>query len=357
MRISLALLLTISLAACGDDDDDDDVVVPDAALGFDAASIPDAAPIGPDGGPMLPETLPDPLPNGPLDLTVVTFNTGLIQAVKGAAERLPLIVTALRNTNADVLCLQEVYNEYESPYGMAEALAAEYPYSYWDPVGETAFKNGLLILSKYPLYRGRTLYFVANNTPPFPDRAAIAAWVVHTDWAVPVICTHLQAGLAGTEDPAIRLAEVGEIDAWAQAEGYLTVRSLLLGDFNAGPDPDPTDFECDDPATTPAVELCEAADLVAYNAVLADGWTDPFPADSPCTSCRAQYIALELIKGLFADEPDQRIDHCFYRNLGVDTVFNGGDVVLDEVQSIPYMSETLLTLSDHYGVECIFGIE
>jgi endonuclease/exonuclease/phosphatase family metal-dependent hydrolase len=348
-------MVAVVWAGCGGDDDDDGVSF-DAAPPPDSTGADDAAPPDGNGAPVLPETLPDPLPNGPLDLTIVTFNTGLIQAVKGADLRLPEIVSAIkaRAAGVDVMCIQELYNEYESPEGMAEALKAEFPYAYWNPVGETVFKNGLLLLSKHPLYRGRVLYFENNNTPPFPDRALIAAMVVSDDWNLPVLCTHLQAGLAGTEDPAIRLAEVGEIDDFADAEGYLDGAALLLGDFNAGPDPDTTDFECDDPDTKGEVELCEPADLVAYQAVLDDGWTDPFPADAPCTSCRAQYIALELIAGLFADEPDQRIDHCWFRNLDP-AVFIGGGVVFDEVQSIPFMDETLLTLSDHYGVECSFG--
>jgi hypothetical protein len=144
-----------------------------------------------------------------------------------------------------------------------------------------------------------------------------------------------------------------EIHDFATAQGYLDGPALLIGDFNAGPDPDTTDFECDDLDTPAEVELCEPADMEAYNEVLKD-WMDPFPLDAFCSSCREDYLALELLAGLFADEPDQRIDHCFYRDLAPSGFVEGG-LVLDEEQFIPLGEETLKTLSDHSGVRCVFG--
>jgi exonuclease III len=313
-----------------------------------------------DGGTaMIPEDLPDPLPSGAVALKVATFNAGLIAVVKGPEERLALQIPALKALDADVICMQEIFTQYTNGPTMAAALADTYPYSYWTWTGQYVQRNGLLIVSKHPLYRGRELYYTMGNAGPTVDRMVIGATVVDSadQWHANVLCTHMHAGLKSADLP-IKLAEATELNAWAATEGYTTGPTFLLGDFNAGPVPPSSldSCECDmngdtDPQTcTP----CDAADLATWNK-LREVFTDPFPeAADFFTSGREQFLQLAVVPGLFPDEPTQRIDHCMYRDLGT-AEFLTGDTVLDEPQTIVVNGETLEYLSDHYGVMCEFG--
>ena len=177
MRTLSLMTALVLVVACGGDDAAIDARPPaDTAIPADAFIPP-----GPDGGTsLIPEDLPSPLPTGAADLTVVTYNAGLIAVVMGAAERLPLIQTAVKALPADVVCMQEIYTGFTKPHLFAAAMADTFPYSYWTWTGVAASGNGLMILSKHPLYRGREIQF-AQGTTTTVDRMAIGATVVDSD--------------------------------------------------------------------------------------------------------------------------------------------------------------------------------
>jgi len=331
----------------------------DARPGIDAN-------LGDAGTASLPEELPDPMPTGDPDLTVVMYNMGIIATVKGPAERLPLIRDGLKGLDVDVICMAECYRgPYTNPEAFAAELADVYPYSYWTETGKFASYNGLLIVSKHPLYRGREVYYSqGNDGPQTVDRMGIGVTVVDKDgeWYANVMCTHQHAGLdpAGeTTNSDIRSSEITELTALGTEEGYYDGPTFMLGDYNSGPGVPPEDCECE---TTPDTcdPICRPPDMTAYGVAISLGWTDPFPTDpSPFwTSGREQYTSLELIPGLYPAEPSQRIDHCFYRNLGT-SVFKDGGIELDDPVDIEVEGldgpETIHYLSDHYPVSCTFG--
>jgi endonuclease/exonuclease/phosphatase family metal-dependent hydrolase len=365
--IPLTLLLAVA-PACGGDDDDGPVA--DAAPNPDTPTPPDAA--GPDAtSVVLPEAPPSTPPTGDPKVTLVTYNTGLIDAniVKAPLERKPLIIAALKQLDADVICLQEVFNQYGGPGEMAAQLADTYPHSFWTFAGQGhPLGNGVLIVSKHPLYRGRELAFQAQSG--IVDRVIIAANVLTADSYFTVMCTHLQAGL-DTGGPgasvSIRQAEINEVFAWAQAEGYLAAgnKTFWLGDFNAGPDPVgqcagmmPPSPDCCDPMA--AMNACTAvADVDSYNLVKTM-FTDANDNTLGCTSCRSRFIPLQVLN-TFNYEPSQRIDHCLYRNIGASVPIEKG-LVMTQDPAIQYSGpgapqggEVLHSLSDHDGVRCKFG--
>lgn len=356
--LSLASLLALVCAACGDDDD---THAHDAAPTADGPQLPDAAP--PPDAPMLdagmaliPETPPDPLPTGDPAVTLITYNIGQIAAVLGADERRPLIIEALKAADADVICLQEVFLGYTSPAEVAAAIADVYPYAFWSWAGTTQNRNGLLIASKHPLYRGRVLDYAVQSSL-FTDYMLIAAHVLTPTSYFPVMCTHLQAGLEQAEIDE-KTAEIDEAIEFAQAQGYLDGPLFWMGDFNAGPDPSGqcvpgADPVCSGACTTETPIPCsEAPDEVNWNRVKVT-FTDPNEGWTDCTTCRDMFIPLQLVP-LYNAEPDQRIDHCFYRNLGT-SQFVSSERIFDEPQMIMSGGKTLETLSDHYGVRCTFS--
>src|SRR5687768_11303946 len=166
---------------------------------------PDAA-AGPDGSASdaghveLPESPPGTPPSGVTPtVNLYTFNTGLINEnlVKAPAERRPLIVEAIKRSDADVICLQEVFTSFGGPEGLWADIKDEFPYATWrwTSPDDTILGPGLLIASRHPLYRARSLAYEAMNEGSIVDRALVAADVLTDAAYFTVMCTHLQAGL------------------------------------------------------------------------------------------------------------------------------------------------------------------
>ncbi len=335
---ALGIGLIFLLGACGDDDDDPPDAATDAVPPIDAAPPIDATP--PDAGTaLIPEVLPDPLPTGDINVTLVTYNAGLIQLLKYGPERLPLLIEAVKGINADVVCMQEVWLEYTSHIEFAAAVVAEFPHSYWSWTGETSFGNGILILSKHPIYRGRELFFQGDGGAV--DRIILGVDVVTPDEYFHFLCTHLEAF-----ESTIQQAEIDKIAQWIVDEGYDGEPTFMLGDFNTGPFTGCAFGTCvDDGAPTPA----------EYFSLL-DTWDDAatgFAAETQCTYCREFADPLQLITPLQSKQ-DDRIDGCMYRDLGA-TYPGDVQVILGDLVSYEAAGETRMTQrSDHRGVECMF---
>ncbi|HUH02234.1 MAG TPA: endonuclease/exonuclease/phosphatase family protein [Kofleriaceae bacterium] len=288
---------------------------------------------------MIPENLPDSLPTGDPSVKLVTANTALSLTIKYAEQREPLIVDALNTLNADVVCVQEVWNHLTGVVGLAAMLEGSWPYIFYSNINTTPWGNGLMILSKHPLYRGRHLRFAMNDSSGVIDRIIIGADVVTSDSHFHFLCTHLEPS-----DVPIRNAEIAEIRSWAEAEGYLAGKTFLLGDFNTGP------------ATGPAgcSPTCKPADVTGYD-LLRQDWTDPNEGWDQCTYCRDIATPMQLL-GVDPDDPDKRIDHCFYRGIGTSTL-QAKAVVLDQSITVthPQDGEVVTNYSDHLAVSCTFG--
>ncbi len=344
MRTSLALGLALAVAAfgCGGDDDDTPAT-PDAATSdpIDAAT-PDAD-LSDAGFQVLPEDLPDPLPQGiggPLKVT--SYNAGLIQLLKFNNERLPLIIEAVKGIDADVVCMQEVWFEFTTQKDFAEAVSETFPHSFWTWTGDTAFGTGLLILSKHPLFRGREQHFPGDGGAV--DRAVISADVVTPDSYFHFVCTHLEAF-----ELSIQNAEIDKIAQYVDDNGYTGEPTFLLGDFNTGPST----------GCFYTAQGCEPDSRIeAYNRLLTT-WTDAadgFAADTECTYCREFADPMQLIPTTNFFE-DVRIDGCLYKDLGA-AVPTAVQIILKDLVTYESGGETRMTqLSDHRGIECNFSVD
>jgi endonuclease/exonuclease/phosphatase family metal-dependent hydrolase len=311
-------------AACGDDAPEDTA---DASTGTDAGSDAGSA------------------PSGPARFDVITFNMALTTTVKGPDERRPGIMEALAAEDADVLCLQEGFEGVASPEQVADELADAYPHAYWSTLpNETALGSGVLLLSKHPLHNTEALRFVAEDLFGFVDRTALVAEVALGGMHLRVACVHLTAGL-GSGGLMRRQAQIAETIDWLDGLPAVDGPTFLLGDFNAGPDP----IGACTPSTDPS---CEPADVASYEQVL-EHFDDPNVDFDECTQCKEQFDSLQTI-AIFSTEPDQRIDHCFVRDLAP-LVHLDSQIVLGDEVALPFEDETLEHLSDHRGVRCNFG--
>lgn len=355
MTKTVALLLvaglTTWLSACGGDGSDavDGPATQDDAgiaqdVGPDSAPAEDAGGDGAAFSPTLPEDLPDPLPSGTPDVTLATFNTGLAATLKGAVQRLPEIVDGIKQLDADVVCLQEVWTTFTSPEAFAAQVATEFPYAFWYERGTTPMGSGLLVLSKHPLYRGRALVYAQQEPGGYFDKAVVGVDVVTDDSYFHFMCTHTAAPTDAT-GPPLRMAQIDEMNAFAATNGYGSGALFALGDFNTGPDP----TQSCTPTTTPA---CNEPDVTSY-AKLLETYTDPNEDWDQCTWCRAIAMPFQLSASFGAD-PDQRIDHCLHQGLTAGH-FKSRSLIFDEVVAIQVGSLTLEHFSDHLGVSCTFG--
>ncbi len=380
MRANLySVMLALLGAACGGGESTIDAR---PSVTYDADPPPvDAA--GPDAGiSTLPESPPEPVPTGDPNATLATFNTALAATIWYAPERKPHIIAKVKALagDVDVLCLQEVWDSYaedriSGPRELAGLLAPEWPYAFWDYTQTYPSKwgNGLLIVSKHPLYRGRSLRFVAGDTHEIIDRMVIAADVLMTDSYFHVLCTHLQA--YDTEaDIAVRQAEIAEVMTFATSEGYSDGPAFFLGDMNCGPQTAPC-----------GVGECNEPDLGSYARLLED-WSDPneYDAGVPnisgvCTFCEETSRPLQRLDSCgtgFGDcDPDVRLDHCTYLNIGSSALTNA-EIVLDDIIEVTpaegpacdgefpcdeFCGGTVVCeprdtqLSDHKGVKCSFA--
>lgn len=339
LRLACAGLL--ALAACGGDDGPGTI---------------DARPIdAPDPDAM---ELPDPLPTGPVRGEFLTFNIGMIQTVLGAQARLPHVIQAVRDADVDVVCFQEVYTQYTDPSDVAEELADVYPHAVWEDFNVNNLSNGLLIVSKAPLYRKRFLRYTMNDPIGVVDRAVLAATVVADDWYTHVLCTHIQAGLDETNTNRRRdqLRELGE---FVNEHGYADGPAILLGDFNAGPEAAPKGETC--PIMNCGAS-CLPVDTESITMMRTTyGWTDQAAelGFSDCTYCKLEAEALAYPVNLFPCEGSQRIDHCFHRGLGASRI-TAMTRTMDQAVSIacptsPDPDRVCETLSDHFAVQCTVG--
>ncbi|MFZ2804136.1 MAG: endonuclease/exonuclease/phosphatase family protein [Patescibacteria group bacterium] len=278
-------------------------------------------------------------------LTVLTFNAGLLRVrVLGAtlnapvpfvAERLQALPAALASVNADLVALQEIYEEPHRLW-LAQELRHKFPYAAWvQDHGIAQVSNGLMTLSRYPL-EAPAFELFANA--PFGERhlarKGFLSCVVRTLAFGPVrfFNTHTASGgiLGYTVNPLherLRGKQVAQLNRAAKLRQDEAV--LVAGDFNAGPESSPGN----------------------YREILADGFLDAY---AEAKVRRGPLVTWDpqnplTIDGPHRNAPAQRVDHVFIP-LSSSRLFHveNAHIVLDrptiETDGGP------VTPSDHYGL-------
>ncbi|MEY9840089.1 sphingomyelin phosphodiesterase [Streptacidiphilus sp. EB103A] len=186
----------------------------------------------------------------------VDLGTALVDTVEkeNAAGRTPTVEAVIRKHDADVVILDEAFNN-TSDAQIPSALADLYPYATpvvgkvcsgggWTGISGACsnspfvINGGTLILSKYPIV-AQYAHIFSNSTSGTWDYnankgAALAEIDVNgTDtW---VVGTHLQADQSGTSTSTTqktRLAQLGEIRTWTNQIVGTSAPVLIGGDLN-----------------------------------------------------------------------------------------------------------------------------
>ncbi|KAK6588069.1 sphingomyelinase C precursor [Cryptosporidium xiaoi] len=207
----------------------------------------------------------------PDQISFLTFNAGLLEyrlcGVKlyqnppYTAHRLLQIPSALRGINADIIALQEVFDEKHSDY-IIESLQPLYPYfareskqensrqkglKRWQPISlirnQLALHNGLLVLSKYPI--------LAAKFTCFSDVTLIEEWFIgkgmlEVSIEIPgmesspltLFNIHMASGAVNPESETVESLRNKEIEQLLSACDYAIRRGeipIIIGDLNAAP--------------------------------------------------------------------------------------------------------------------------
>lgn len=280
-------------------------------------------------------------------MQVLTFNVGLLDLKMGGFriaevpyrdERLPYIVDALERSGADVVCLQEVFSIQHCEL-LTNALREVYPhYVRHDNGSRMRLSHGLLTLSKFPVKRSAFVPFA--TAPRFERfwirRGALAATMdLGADESpLNIVNVHTTSGgRGGSETTAadnFRDMQIGELHAVASA---LLGRTLICGDFNAGPEASPKN----------------------YHTILSKGYIDAFALLNPEAAGVSRAVTWDPTNelndqtGRFAASPPQRVDHVFLNGSAMATLEATETRIEFEAPLVPVAGKTV-TLSDHFGL-------
>mmetsp|Transcript_173857 Transcript_173857/g.557233 ORF Transcript_173857/g.557233 Transcript_173857/m.557233 type:complete len:349 (-) Transcript_173857:633-1679(-) len=189
-------------------------------------------------------------------MSVLIFNCGLLRArdlfgrimfenPPFADLRFPHLARMLMDSGADLIALQEIYEDAEVA-SLVEQVKSVYPYHARGDNRSTLertykFHNGLMYISKYPFVESRLIKHAqaAPLESMFGDKCMLMVTLADTPLGnLAVVNMHTTAG--GWNHPekvdSIReseLREAVEVCEEAMRDGY---KSLILGDLNMGPE-------------------------------------------------------------------------------------------------------------------------
>ena len=185
--------------------------------------------------PALPSRLPAPValegvPKRPVK--IITLN--LYNRPWQRASRLQAALELLRESDADVIALQEVSTGWLLPGDpldfFARGLAMPHVRSAWHEQNGGVFRTGLAILSRYPILASKYREFERHDF--WDAKGALLARIATPSGEIQVINLHM----ASTSNEDIRQSEWKELERWVnelQSQGHTKI--AVLGDFNTEP--------------------------------------------------------------------------------------------------------------------------
>lgn len=274
---------------------------------------------------------------GLLDITL--FGKHLLEPAPYVDERLAALPRLLLRQNADVIALQEVYQQ-EHREHLIERLKERYPHHFYRRE-HRAFRldNSLLFFSKLPFTSVRAVPF-ANGIleEDFATFMGLLEATVRPAGFGEVTLYNLHATAGGARDqwsPSVEAVRAKQIGQVIRSVRHARLRSakIILGDINAGPE----------------------VSSVNYTLFADNGFIDAYAAKHVTSSKMTwdPHTALNR-QGPHRHCPPQRIDHVFVREQDLRTLgVRSARIVLD-TPSVPVGRGRNVTPSDHYGVTVAF---
>lgn len=146
-------------------------------------------------------------------------------------DRQPAIAATLRNLDADIIALQEVWHDGKTSSAAELAAALGYPYVFEQcmVMNDTGFGNA--ILSRWPIVE-QDVITLSGLDETGENRNAVYARIEGPRGDIPVFCTHLNYKY---EQSHIRQKQVAELAQFIDSKGPWKYPPVVCGDFNAEP--------------------------------------------------------------------------------------------------------------------------
>ncbi len=244
--------------------------------------------------------------------------------------RRPAIAATLARLDADVLCLQEVWDDGATCFAVELAEGLGFHHAYEARLDIDGVRFGNAVLSRWPITAHEML-----PLPAAPDveelRTCLRADIDGPRGALQVFSTHLNWRF---DQSATRQDQVRSICSFidsSRPEAGRAFPPILCGDFNADPDSDEIRM-LNGRAATPTPKL------VFHDAWEVAGQPSASSDDGTTWSNHNPYAALDL-------EPDRRIDYVF---VGWPKVGGAGHVTSATVEGLEEVDGVVP--SDHLAV-------
>jgi endonuclease/exonuclease/phosphatase family metal-dependent hydrolase len=241
--------------------------------------------------------------------------------------RRPAILATLKRVDADILCLQEVWetrDEGNQAQRLADALGMHHVHATGLPLEAFPESLGNAVLSRWPIVSSESRQLPA---PPGLDelRTVVRADVDGPRGRLEVFCTHLNWRM---DQSHVRQQQVGAIAEFVASTKSRRERPpIVCGDFNA--DPEAEEIRMMTGLTTLPVSKLVFLDAWRCAGDGGPGWTwsreNPFTALDP--------------------EPDRRLDYVF---VGYPHGDGAGEVLTARVEGNEPVDG--VPPSDHYGI-------
>ncbi|KEP66859.1 UNVERIFIED_CONTAM: endonuclease/exonuclease/phosphatase family protein [Hammondia hammondi] len=194
-----------------------------------------------------------PVDFAPVDsINIVSFNAGLLeyrlcgiqiyQNPPFTRRRLSHIPISLLDTNSDIICLQEVYDDLHADF-LVDSMRHVFPYvGRRTSGGRFALHNGLMVLSRFPIRHTQFHPFhdVTNIERLFGSKGMLECGIdIPGVGVVAIFNIHLASGAVDPESPyveALRSAEIQQVLSACEDAGLRGEIPVVVGDLNAAPD-------------------------------------------------------------------------------------------------------------------------
>jgi len=290
----------------------------------------------------------------PKSIKIISFNVGLLDVslfgfsllkpTDYLEQRSEMIGASLLKQNADIIAIQELYKTSHAAKLLSD-LNNVYPYYFRKSTSRLRIDNGLLILSKFPIKENA---MTALKSGPweesiFSSKSILSVQVMlDKKTLLNIVNIHpTSGGLFDTQDSDknIEFRQIQIEQARKLVEAYDGTYSIILGDFNSGPEIAPSNYQF----------LSTHGYVDAYSIFCVENGLEPEITWDAKNTLNLQ--------GTHPDSISQRIDHIFISHELVDAVkITNSEVIFKELL-VEISSEEKVTLSDHYAIMVEFKLD
>jgi len=265
------------------------------------------------------------------NIHVTTWNIKMLPSIcfffspnelKQQDQRLDWICEYIKNSDLEIIQLQEVFND-KAIEKIQAKLRSTYPYMILPRGKRFHFKNGLMVLSKHPVKLEKAIFFDAKKLhDAFVSKGAIlySAQIGHE--SIMLLNTHMQADYPVATSEVVRQEQLLQIySELIHPYAYLNKPLVMAGDFNF---------------TEYSLEYKFLYDL--------------FPVVDLKAKLQKSYATFNNENYWNRDQKSENLDHIF--------LFDKNQMVqLVDLNLLKVLKDGVIDYSDHYGLTATFDLQ